>query len=65
MLMSVTGAEVVSAFSEGAGIPGKRPDVGLLCEAVEGAARMDSKLPIWQRLAIMRRDVLGCLRAHQ
>ena len=53
------------ALEREAGISDDGPSLGEFCEAVEGEASMDSRLPIGARLEIMRRNVHECLRGRE
>lgn len=64
-LTSVAGAERVSAVIREAEISDEWPGQGMFCEKVEGGARMGSKFSIRERLAIVRREVYDCWRAHE
>lgn len=63
-LTSATEAESISTLIIEAGFSDEGDRWGILCEAVEGEAWIDSKLSIGERLAIVRRHVHECLRPH-
>lgn len=51
----------MAALTRGTGVSDDGPSLGAFCVAVEGTARMDLRLPIRERLNIVKRNDRKCL----